>query len=529
MVKAMVNTAMVNTMIKAGLILVGIILVCSLIGVVAVAFVPPEKTSTVTLVNYGHQGAFNYKGYSTVGLFSSQYAQPNPVLFPEIIDHMEILFAYSGAEVREAEMKAVLVERNGNWQKEIPIKATGGPIISFPLDLDRILELGDTISDNISGTSGGRGGGSYLLRIIAEVPTESGAFEAVLEGELSSSTLKWEEDGFGKIERGFPGGDDVRQGAFGYKVWLKENELFGRVSLERSPDLPMPVVIDPNFPLFTDLVESMDIGFNYQFYCDAPAIRTEEVTIKMEVAEPGRWKKSFTLVPLTEKEGKFTINLPLDIEKLRAMAEGIDAEIGGRGAKEQEVTIFARVHTIAQTDHGSIDEDIDYQLKGKIGEKMEWGVVEEEAEKLVLNKKGAITKEVTELNLVYYNLRNSSLIGLAASFSVFCALAGLFWWRRPELSFLERELKRNRKKYGELISEVSDFPPIKNGANIIPVSSLEALVNIANNSLKPILLKVEPESHTYYIFDGWLMYEHIVGELALPTKKEQTEDERFQT
>ena len=517
---------MVNV-VKLALLLVGVILLCSLIALAAGRFLPAEKTARVTVANYSHQGEFNYKGYSTSSLFTHQTAQPAPVLFSQIIEEMEILFSYSGPETEEAEMKVILEDGNGNWQKEIPIETTAGSTISFPLDLDEVVELGDTINEEL----GGRGG-SYLLKILAEVRTGGEPFMAVLEGELDSSTLKWGEDGFNKIERGFPGEDDWREAAFGYKVKLKENELFGPITLERNPHVPSVVAVDPDFALFTDLVESLDIGFNYQFNCDAEINSlTEEVKIEMVTGEPERWREAFTLVPLTKKQGEFTINLPLDIGKLREMAESIDQQLGGRGAKEQEMTIFAQVHTVAETNYGTIDEVFNYQLKGKMGETIAWAVVEgrEGGEKgLLLIKEGAITKEITEPNLVVQQLRKSSLIGLAVSFPIFCALAVLYWMRRAKLSFLEKELERNRKKYGELISEVTDFPSTRKEEVTIGACSLEALVNISNNSLKPILLKVEPDKHTYYVIDGLVRYEYVSG-LELPVKEERTEDERFQT
>jgi len=197
-------------------------------------------------------------------------------------------------------------------------------------------------------------------------------------------------------------------------------------------------------------------------------------------------------------------------------------------AKEQEITIFAQVHTIAETNYGTIDEVINYQLIGKMGETIEWAVVEGGEEELTCVKTGTITKEITEPNLVVQQLRKSSLIGLAVSFPIFCALAVLYWMRRAKLSFLEKELNRNRKKYGELISEVSDFPSTRDGEIIIRAASLEALVNISNNSLKPILLKVEPDKHTYYVIDGLVRYEYV-SKLELPANEERTEDDRFQT
>ena len=494
-------------LLKPALILVGVILVCSLMAMGVGRFIPAEKTRQITLANYSHQGEFNYLGYSTSGLFSGESAQPAPVLFPQIIEEMEILFSYSGPKTGDVEIKAILEDKNGGWQKGIPIETSGGSTISFPLDLDEVLELGDTINKQL----GSRGAG-YLLKIVAEVPTESGPFTAVLEGELDSSTLKWKQDGFNQIERGFPGGDDWSQANFGYRVELKENELFGPITLERKPDVSRVAAVGPDFSLFTDLVESVDIGLSYQFNCDAEIDSlTEEVEVEMVVAEPGRWRQSFTLLQPTKKQGEFTINLPLDIGRLREMTDSIDQQLGGKGAKELEITILAQVHTVARTDYGTIDEVFNHQLTGKMGETIEWGAVEKGAEDkgLLSTKEGAITGEITEPNLLSQKLRKFSLIGLGISLPIFCALAVLYWRRRPKLSFLEKELNRNRKKYGELISEISKLPRIREGEVIIPASSLEALVNISNNSLKPILLKVDRDKHTYCLIDGSVRYQYV--------------------
>lgn len=142
-------------MVKRALILVGVILACSLIAVAGGRFIPAEKTSEVTLANYSHRGEFNYQAYSTSSLFSGESAQPPPVLFPQIIREIKILFAYSGPKTGEVEMKVILEDKNGNWQKEIPIETTGSSTISFPLDLDEILELGNTTNEEL----GGRGAG----------------------------------------------------------------------------------------------------------------------------------------------------------------------------------------------------------------------------------------------------------------------------------------------------------------------------------------------------------------------------------
>lgn len=506
--------------LKPTLVFVGVILVCSLIATAVGWFNPIEKTRQVTLANYSHQGEFSYTAYSTSGLYSGQSAQPAAVLFTQIIESLEILFAYSGPEKGPVRMKVILEDTSAGWQKEIPVQVTMGPIISFPLNLDDIWGLGNTINGQL-----GARGTSYRLRIVADVETGGDPFTATLEGTLDASTLKWNEAGFNKIERGFPGGNDWRQATFGYRVRLKENGLVGAVSLERIPDLTKPFAVGSGLALVTDLVESVDIDFSYQFSSDARInSSTEEVTVEMVVEETGRWRKSFTLVPSTEKQGQFTIKLPLDIGKLVEMAASIDEWVPGRGVTEQLITISAEVHTIAQTNDGTIDEVFNHQLKWKMGGLIEWEAAKTEGEGLALTKTNKITTTITEPNLFMQRLRTYSLIGLVVSLLIFCGLAVLYWRRRPKLSFLEKELKRNRKRYGELISEVSALPAIREGEVAIRVSSLEALTNISNNSLKAILLKVEPDKHAYCVIDGLVRYEYV-SKLELPEKEERSEDE----
>jgi hypothetical protein len=40
---------------------------------------------------------------------------------------------------------------------------------------------------------------------------------------------------------------------------------------------------------------------------------------------------------------------------------------------------------------------------------------------------------------------------------------------------------------------------------------MESLAKISNNSLKPILCKVEANRHFYQVIDGQLTYQYIIG------------------
>ena len=70
----------------------------------------------------------------------------------------------------------------------------------------------------------------------------------------------------------------------------------------------------------------------------------------------------------------------------------------------------------------------------------------------------------------------------------------------------------NWKKYKSLLGEAAECPPIKEEETVIDMVSLEELAKIANNLLKPILHKIEPNEHIYWVVDGLTRYRYVVKE-----------------
>lgn len=514
-------------MLKIGLILAAVVLICSLLGIVAGNFIPAEKSREVIAANYSHKGEFTCQGYLASELFSGGTVQPNPTLFPQIIEEMEIFFSYSGAE--EVKMKVTLEDKSRGWQKEI-LKTKGSSPVSFPLDLKNIMLLGATINAQLRGevlekedeTTEERekrllqGNQAFLLIITAEVGEGDNLFTMTLEGDLNPNTLKWKGEGFSKAERGFPGGNEWRQGAFGYRVKLKKNELFESAILERIPQLPEIATIGPDFPLSTELVESLDLNFNYRFTSDIRIDSLEEeVNVWIVVEETGRWQRTFILLPPTKKQTEFALTFPLDIGgKLREMIEDINKKIGSRG-KEGKITVFVQVHTIAETNVGVINEVFEQQLSGKINEKIEWG-----EKGLTLIKAGTVTQKVVEPNPLPPKLMRFSSIGLGVSLLVLFALVFLYRRESKKLSFLEKELKKNRRKYRDLISEAVKYPEADEDETVIDIASLEALVKIANNLIKPVLLMADQEKQIYWISDGQIRYCYVIEDEKLKNSED---------
>jgi hypothetical protein len=267
-------------MAKRYLLLSGILLICCAVGAILAGAKPVETSAQVTLANYSHRGQFSYKAYSTPKTDDSGQGS---TIYPKITESLEMLFACSSNETDEVKLTASLEDKTAGWVKGIPILVNAGPVFSFPLDVNGMLKLGNTINTEL----GGRGG-TYLLRIEAVVGDGYEPLTAVLEGDLSATALVWHQDGFQKVERGFPGEITLRWAAFGFRAKLTDNSLFGRMSIERIPRAPDVLPIGPNEALVTSRVEYVDVGLGYQLVSDVPVkSQTAEVQVDLTMAESG--------------------------------------------------------------------------------------------------------------------------------------------------------------------------------------------------------------------------------------------------
>jgi hypothetical protein len=462
---------------------------------------PIETTAKVVQASYEHRGEFTYAAYTAETPDTSSPL----VLYTKIIDNLDMMFACSGPNTGSVSLSVSLEDQSTGWRKEIPVTTSGGPVYTFPLDLQYLLDLGNAINTEIGGRSN-----SYFLQITAVAGANPDALTATVEGTLNSSTLVWEEDGFRKVEKGFPGDDNLVRSAFGYRAKLIDNALFGPIVIERLPDIPEMKVIDSANTAPTSQVEYVKLGFAYRLLSNAK-VQSVSNSLQMELtlSETDGWSKTYPL-QTTEPSEIVNQDIYLDIGKLLALADANDEAAGGRASQDRQVTVNVRVHTIARTDQGVIDEVFQQQLSGKIGKLLTWSTQGEGGtNSLISTKTGQLTKTVTHINDTLRILRLVSIIALVIGIGAF-AFFLIYYSRRNPRDVITRELKNNRKKYKELISEVDSFPQNGTQEKFIHVPSMDSLAKISNNSLKPILLKIEPDGHFYRVVDGQFTYQYEV-------------------
>jgi len=296
------------------------------------------------------------------------------------------------------------------------------------------------------------------------------------------------------------------RGDFGYSAALGNNTLYGNVTLTEKDTLS----------LLLRIVDSIEGKYSYSLTSDPPVQQaTHKVRIIATLSHPDNWSKAIELVPETSKTRTFTITYPVDTVQLLELAKVIEEQIGIQ-ASSYNLAIQATVRTTAQTEYGSIDELQTQTMSGTLqSNKLTWA--KETA--LSQTRYGALTDFVT----VPID-RESSKRGWLAALGVVFLLSVYIGWNYVQakslpLTAAEKEARQMTKKHQDMIIEVENLPKSRAEDMILSVSSpeglvvsvnsLDELIKIAENILKPVLHLAEADRHIYCVVDGLTRYEYV--------------------
>jgi len=130
------------------------------------------------------------------------------------------------------------------------------------------------------------------------------------------------------------------------------HQAFEKPAVSRTP------VANPRY--FASIIDSINVSYNYKFVAAKPPSKvTEEVEIIAVVESRGgwgSWQKEVVLVPKSGKEGDFSISFPLDTAPLLELVASISKELGVERS-QPDITIKAIVHTKAETQAGTVEDD----------------------------------------------------------------------------------------------------------------------------------------------------------------------------
>jgi len=514
--------------------LAGALLVASIVGLGYSAAPPTEET----LAKYEHRGQFDYTVYLKPSILygdvvlseeEEREEEVPMVFFRNIIQEVQLFFNYNFdssqplANVTNQVVVSIIAKNPGVWQKEMTQLEETHVGTEFTVDFPLNLSHLDRIVNDIENEIGIVGRERQFIIIAVVHTTAETALGKTIEDEFSyeltaittAKKLELKGDLEGSEEGSKEGIRYEMRGRFDYEVSLKPNQLY-ETDVLRSEAPPVaeppaespvsPQTLGPGLLYFPRIIDNIKASFSYQFLCDRPiSEQSQEVEITATIENPEKWSRSLVVVPKTSKEGSFTITFPIDIQYFTMVIDAIGQETGVRGSSHK-IVIKADVRTVAQTDVGTINEVYTQTLAATL-----------EANTLTFDKElsgsqaGSIGGAVIPGASGGGGSRVPWIIGL-----VIALLAlGYFGWSQTQLRLAtvsagEAEAARARKKYKEMMVDVEELPGVKPTETVIPLSSLDDLVRIADDLVKPVLHQAEEKRHTYCIIDSGVRYLYVI-------------------
>jgi len=509
--------------------LAGALLVASVVGL-GLSATPSDE---IPAAKYEHKGQFDYTVYlkpnilyGDVVLTEDEEKEEIPMIFfREIIEEVQLSFSYrfnssqSVANVTSEVVVSIIAENPGVWQKEMTqLEETHegtGFSVDFPLNLSHLDGIVDDIEEDIGITSSTR---NFIIRAVVRTTARTAigrtiedTFTYELTAVLTAKKLELKgalEDSEGGSKEGIR---YVGKGRFDYEISLKPNKLYETDVLKSEvPPAAKPPsstqTLGPGLVYFPGIIDNIKANFSYQFLCDRPiSEQSQEVEVTVTIENPEKWTKSLVVVPETSKAGSFTISFPIDIQYFTMVIDAIGQETGARGSSHN-IMIKADVHTVARTDLGTVDEVYTQTL----GAKLESNTLTFDKE-LSRSQSGSTGGAATAGASEEGSSRAPWIIGL-----VIALLAlGYFGWSQTQLGVApvsagEAEAARARKRYRQIMVDIEELPGVKPTETVIPLNSLDDLVRIADDLVKPVLHQAEEGRHTYCIIDSGVRYLYAI-------------------
>jgi hypothetical protein len=512
--------------------LAGALLVASVVGLGYSLAAPTGETPAA---KYEHRGQFDYTVYlkpsvlyGDVIMTEEEEEEVSMIFFRNIIDNARLAFSYnfdssqSVANVTNEVVVSIIAEDPGLWRKEMTqLEETHAGekfTVDFPLGLSYLDRIVDDIEEDIGIAIGTR---NFIIRAVVHTTAET-ALGKTIEDEFSyeltavlTATRLELKGNLGSSKAGSKEGINYEgKGRFDYEVYLKPNQLYetevlrseGTMAESSSEPTASLQTLGPGLLYFPNIISNIKASFSYQFLCNRPiSEQSQEVEITAIIENPEKWSKSLVVVPKTNKVGSFTISFPIDIQYFTTVINAIEEEIGVHGSS-YDIVIKASVNTVARTDLGTVSEVYTQALSVNLG-----GNTLAFGKELSSSKSGSIGEAATPGASEEGGSRAPWIIGL-----VIALLAlGYFSWCQTQLRLApviagEAEAARARKKYRQMMVDVEELPGVKPTETVIPLNSLDDLVRIADDLVKPVLHQVEKGRHTYCVIDGGVRYLYVI-------------------
>jgi hypothetical protein len=299
----------------------------------------------------------------------------------------------------------------------------------------------------------------------------------------------------------------VSWAAWDYSVFLKPNTLYS--TRELGPDLTY----------YESLVEGLEARLSYNFATDIPTRLEGWYDVTVDLTGGKLLNEGVTLVPRTPfaEEGK-SVNvglvMPVDREAFRRRIKEMARETGLEPGTDPKVTYTAHIEARAFTKTDSARQNLDVTLEVPLT-----GSTFAISGNRSGIKSGVVRRD-EERPISGVESRWRKVLGSAAALAFVPALFALVTVARPRtgggpLAHGARDARRIRRKYRKRIVEAANGEPALPGGEVVAVASMEDLVRVSAELLKPIIYRApgdqeEEEEHLFFVVDGATRYQYAL-------------------
>lgn len=286
----------------------------------------------------------------------------------------------------------------------------------------------------------------------------------------------------------------IQRAEYGYTAQVKPSLLYdNRTEIGESE------------PLYTKLVERLDITFSYDLDEEPCTVEMTNATLEYGVSaslSSGDWEKTYNLASMKKEAPAFTDAYTLNMTEIEGIVDTIGEETGIR-AHSYIYEIKPRIHLEASAGNKTIDQDFTPTLTIKFeGGQIEFeGLKDTKLDSVIQQGNETATYMILGSFVDVSDMRALSFIAsIPLAFLLYKSM-GHVLRERASRSFIECLSNDIRDRIVE-----AQEPPEHIERSTMRVGSMEDLARVAEEAFKPII----HHGDVFYVLDGDMRYEFSV-------------------
>jgi hypothetical protein len=263
-------------------------------------------------------------------------------------------------------------------------------------------------------------------------------------------------------------------------------------------------------PVFLKLVHSVQVTVGYRFVAAAPHRLAGTLDIVGRITAPSGWTQDFRLTPSRPFSGNRTEGVAtLDLHRIHRLTREVERLTGMPSGGTYTLSVVPRVRAAGTLAGQQIHRDFSSQMSFQLDPlQLRPGGSQKGAQ----NRRGSVTGSrlaTNTLGLHGHALAVRTIRGIGLGGVLLAALAALIGLL-PRFRAAQHAGARVQARYGHLIVPIAGLAP---NAALAPidVTTMDALVALAERSERLILHHRDTDADTYLVDDAGTLFRHRIA------------------